>query len=248
MSMIKKKQQEIANEKAVESKLATVDIYDYSEEDIVKPLNQIVRALSLLFIISKCLPGFEHNMDAQMRKAFVEEIYKLPNQIYHAWAQETEKYYDQIIQELQQDGVVEYSEHNATGEISELQVDLQLVSMYLLLDIYNAAAAHATKDNTFRLLDRFDRSSKDTYKIQHLMMLRKHNNAEAFVATAISMYEETDSELVKLLVKIVVRSAMIHMKKLDHKKRDQLSSVFFKTRQEQQLLLIKRTKVVGHKD
>lgn len=235
-------QKEIAKEKETDSQLATVDIYDYDESNAAIPINQIIRGLSLLMIISKCLPSFEHNMDADMRRAFVQEIYSLPNKIYHIWAQETEKDYDQIIRELRQEGPTEYEEDRKPGELNKLQVEFQIVAMTLLLDIYNISAAHATKDNSFRLLDKFDRGSNATYQIQHLMMLEKQKASEQFVTNAISMYDGTDNTLIKLLTQIVVRHAMIYMKALDYKKRDQLKSSFFKSRQEQKNLLAKRAK------
>ena len=99
---------EVSDEKQADKQLTTVDIYDYNEDDASKTMNQIIRALSLLMIISKCLPSFEHNMNAQMRKAFVNEIYQLPNKIYNVWAKETERDYEQIIEELKKEGPVEY--------------------------------------------------------------------------------------------------------------------------------------------
>ena len=239
---------EVSDEKQADKQLTTVDIYDYNEDDASKTMNQIIRALSLLMIISKCLPSFEHNMNAQMRKAFVNEIYQLPNKIYNVWAKETERDYEQIIEELKKEGPVEYEERRKPGQLSRLQVEFQLVSMALLLDIYNMSATYATRDNSFRLLHKFDYSSEETYQIQHLMMLEKQKMAEDFVSNAITMYESSDKQLKKMLTKIVVRHAMVYMDALDFKKRDQLKSSFFPSRQEQQSLLAKRVKEGDHKE
>ena len=241
-------EKEVRDEKQQDKQLATVDIYDYNEVDASKTTNQVIRALSLLMIISKCLPSFEHNMDAEMRQAFVQEIYQLPNKIYHVWAQETERDYDQIMNELRQEGAVEYEEPRKTGELSKFQVEFQVVAMALLLDIYNVSAAHATRDNSFRLLNKFDYGSATTYRVQHLMMLEKQKMAEDFVSDAISMYESSEKLLFKLLTKIVVRHAMVYMNELDFKKRDRLKSCFFPKRQEQQSLLAKRIKEIDRKE
>ena len=239
---------EVNDEKQADKQLTTVDIYDYNEDDATKTINQIIRALSLLMIISKCVPSFEHNMDAEMRRAFVNEIYQLPNKIYNVWAKETERDYSQIIEELKKEGPVEYEERRKPGELSKLQIEFQLVSMALLLDIYNMSAAYATRDNSFRLLHKFNYSAAETYQIQHLMMLEKQKMAEDFVSDAISMYQSSDMQLYKLLTKIVVRHAMVYMDALDFKKRDQLKSSFFPKRQEQQSLLAKRVKELDHKE
>ena len=92
---------------------------------------------------------------------------------------------------------------------SKLQIEFQLVSMALLLDIYNMSAAYATRDNSFRLLHKFNYSAAETYQIQHLMMLEKQKMAEDFVSDAISMHQSSDQQLYKLLTKIVVRHAMV---------------------------------------
>mgnify|MGYP000257171546 FL=1 len=183
-----------------------------------------------------------------MPKAFVNEIYQLPNNIYNVWAKETERDYEQIIEELKKEGPVEYEERRKPGQLSRLQVEFQLVSMALLLDIYNMSATYATRDNSFRLLHKFDYSSEETYQIQHLMMLEKQKMAVDFVSNAITMYESSDKQLKKMLTKIVVRHAMVYMDALDFKKRDQLKSSFFPSRQEQQSLLAKRVKEGDHKE
>ena len=247
-SKLEAAQKEVNDEKQADKQLTTMDIYDYNECDAVKMINQVIRALSLLMIISKCLPSFEHNMDAEMRRGFVNEIYQLPNKIYCVWAKETDHDYDQIIEELKKEGVVEYEERRRPGNLSKIQIEFQRAAMALLLDIYNMSVAYATRDNSFRLLHKFNYNVADTYKIQHLMMLEKQKMSEDFVADAISMYKSSDKQLNKLLTKIVVSHAMVYMDTLDYKKRAQLNSSFFPKRQEQQSLLAKRVKEGDYKE
>lgn len=241
-------QKEVSDEKQADKQLATVDIYDYNEDDASKTINQVIRALSLMMIISKCLPGFEHNMDAEMKRAFVSEIYQLPNKIYNVWAKETERDYNKIIEELKKEGPVEYEERRRSGELSILQIEFQLVSMALLLDIYNISVTYSTRDNSFRLLHKFNYNAEETYQIQHLMMLEKQKMSDDFVTDAISMYQSSEKQLNKLLTKFVVRHAIVYMDSLDFKKRDQLNSFFFPKRNEQQSLLVKRAKEGDHKE
>lgn len=61
----------VANEREVDSRLQTIEIYDYDESEAETLINQIIRALSLLSVISRCLPGFEHNMTSEMKNEFV---------------------------------------------------------------------------------------------------------------------------------------------------------------------------------
>lgn len=234
---------EIADEKADDKQLATIDIYDYNEDDALEPINQIIRAISLLAIISKCLPSFEHNMTADMKHDFVKEIYVLPNKIYYSWAVIVDKSYDALIRELKKEGSVEYENTKEQLKLDEFQTEFQIFAMSLLLDIYNVSAINATKDNSFRMLDKFDRESKPTYEMLHLMILRRQKKAKDFVKEAISMNDNySNNILLKTLVKFIVSHAMIYMNSLDLKKRDQLKSEFFPTLSEQKRLLTNRDK------
>ena len=58
------KEQEIENEKSrdIGNEIEVIDIYDYKEDDINKLINQLCRALSLLNVIARSLPSFEHMM------------------------------------------------------------------------------------------------------------------------------------------------------------------------------------------
>ncbi len=242
-------QEDLENEKASNQKLQTIDIYDYDEKEIEKTINQIIRSLSLLTIISKCLPGFEHNMDASMRRNFVSEIYTLPNKIYGVWAQEIDTVYNELIEYLKEQEQVQYQSEEAKKS-TEIELKFKLVAALLLLDIYNIAVNYATRDNSFRLLDNFERTDKPTYKIQHLMMVLRQKMPERFVNDAISLCGNLDQNLSKFLLKNVVKHAYINMDSLDFKMLDKLDSTFFQSGPvgrrhalpEQKTMLIKRSK------
>ena len=42
--------------------IQTTDIYDYSEDDAEKLINQLIRATHLLSVAARCLPTFKHMM------------------------------------------------------------------------------------------------------------------------------------------------------------------------------------------
>ena len=237
-------EKEIYEEKTDSKQLATIDIYDYNEDDALEPINQIIRAISLLAIISKCLPSFEHNMTAEMKHSFVKEVYVLPNKIYNSWAEVVEKSYDIIVKELKREKSVEYENTKEQLKLDKFHTELQLIAISLLLDIYNVSAINATKDNSFRLLDKFDRESKPTYEILHLMILRRQKKSKEFVNEAITMNNNySNNILLKTLIKCIVSHAMIYMDSLNLKKRDQLKSEFFPTVIEQKTLLLNRDKL-----
>lgn len=244
-----KEKADVESEKSSNEKLQTIDIYDYKEDDVKQIINQLIRSISLLSIISKCLPGFEHNMSAEMRRDFVSEIYTLPNKIYYAWAMEVDKVYDELLECLKERGYDEYHGSVKKGE-ENVETHFRLVASLLLLDVYSIAVSLATKDNTFRILNNFEWGKYDTYKVQHLMMLEKQKKASDFVTESISLYQDCDKNLPKFLIKNIVKHAFTSMNSLDIKMIGKLNDAFFKPRgdrkqqalMEQKMLLMKRTK------
>lgn len=224
-----KRQQEVAeveSEKAVSDKLQTIDIYDYKEEDIVKTINQLTRSVSLLAIIAKCLPSFEHNMNGPMRKDFVNELYSLPNKIYYLWAKETDEVYGELIEYLKEQESAEYQKQGSRKKV-DVDLKFKLVASLILLDIYSIAVNYATRENSFRLLDKFPRTNITTYEIQNLMMVMRQKMSDRFVGDAIALHRKCDRDLPKFLTKSIVRHAYISMKSLDFKLLNKLNSEFY---------------------
>ncbi len=243
-----KEKEEVQAEKDSNNKLQTIDIYDYKEDEVGTLINQLIRSLSLLSIISKCLPSFEHNMTAEMRKDFVSEIYTLPNKIYSTWATAVDDVYDELLEYLKEKEKIDY-QNQATKDTVSVAVKFKLVAALLLLDIYNIAVNFATKDNTFRLLNNFERNNCGTYEIQHLMMTERQKLAEQFVEKSIYLYESCDKNLSKFLIRNVVKHAYTSMQTLSYKQRARLNGAFFKVEgdrkekaiSEQKTMLIKRS-------
>lgn len=245
-----KEQEELEQEKKSRDKLQTIDIYDYKEKDVDKTINQIIRTLSLMAIIAKCLPGFEHNMNAEMRKDFVKEIYTLPNKIYKMWTQEIDSIYKELIEYLKEHEQADYQNQVSKG-IDKVENKVKLVSALLLLDIYSISVNYSTRDNSFRILDeKFEWRNSMTYEIQHLMMLEHQKMSKSFVDMAISLYRNCNKHLPKFLISNVVKHAYINLDKLSNSNSDRLKSVFFPVGRaeekqalpEQKALLIKRSK------
>lgn len=234
----------IENEKKAELELETLNLYDYAESDSEKKMNQVIRALSLLTIISKCLPSFEHNMNKEMRHSFVETIFKLPNQIFYAWADEIEKNYDVIITELRQISSTDFNDEN---ELKSVQSEIKMTAMNLLLDIYNITSIYSIKENSFPLLSRYDRSGNSSYDIQYILMAERKRNADIFLSEIQKAYKDNDNVLTKSLLRFIARHAMVYFNELDYKKRESLSKTVFLKNEEQRSLLIKRRVEGEHK-
>lgn len=241
---------EIEDEKQVCSQLEVIEIYDYSEEDAVQTANQIVRALSLLTVVAKALPGFEHRMKATMKTDFVNMIYSLPNKIFMRWASEVDKSYKEMIAYLKQEWRTSYG-HQKESEIEDIERRFQVVAISLLLDIYNVAAVFATKDNSYKYLAHYPHEDCMTHSIEHLMMLEKKKMSAEFANSAVKLFDLCEEFLPKEMIYRIVRHAMVHMDSLKYQQRDQLRGKFYRNKvgqQKQARMLIERTKKLKNKD
>ena len=93
----KEQEAEVLSEKETDKAIQTIDIYDYSEDDIDNYINQLIRASQLLTIVARCLPNFEHSMLKSDKENFIRVIYTLPNKVFNLWALETDKEFDEIV-------------------------------------------------------------------------------------------------------------------------------------------------------
>lgn len=232
-------QAEVLSERAVEQTLQTVEIYDYSEDDIDIFVNQLIRAMQLLTIVARCLPNFEHSMPKADKEAFVKVIYSLPNKVFFLWANEADKEVDEIIQFFREQSQDYYSRQKKLSDDDIIRV-LQWVSMSFLLDLYNLPVIYATKDSTIAYLSSFDYNSCDTYLLEHLMMLERQAPANGFIAEAINAVKDNKSFLFPTLVKRVVRHALVFRSDLDHSQIQQLQTRFFPKVESQRKLLVQR--------
>jgi hypothetical protein len=237
----KEKNAEIEAEKAISNELKIVNIYDYSEDDVDRFVNQIIRACSLLIVVAKCLPNFEHNMPKADKDAFIDVIYRLPNKIFQLWASKADEEVDNLIQFFKEQSQDYYSRQQELTDDDILRA-LQWAAMSLLLDLYNLSVFYSTKDNTAQYLSNFNYARGDTYSLEHLMMLEKQNAHNQFVSTAIDMAEQKKDQIFSTLLKRIVHHALVYMNALDFRLTQQLQSRFFPTKDTQKKLMMQRIK------
>lgn len=231
----------IQNEKAAEQAVQTVEIYDYSEDDVDSFVNQLLRALQLLTIVARCLPNFEHNMPKADKEAFVKAIYILPNKAFFLWANETDKEVEEIIAFFKEQSQDYYARQKKLTDDDIIRA-LQWTSMSFLLDLYNLSVIYATKDSTISHLSSFDYLTNDTYQLEHLMMLERQASADAFITEAKKMFKKQKNFLTPIMVKRIVNHALVHRKDLNHSQIQQLESTFFKAVETQRWLLVERSR------
>ena len=181
-------------------------------------------------------------MPREDKDAFIDVIYRLPNKIFQLWALEANKEIDQIIEFLKEQSGSYFVNQKEPTDIDILRA-LQGAAMSLLLELYNVSVFHSTKDNTLQYLSNFDYKSKDSYSLQHLMMLERREASRQFVATAIEMHDNKKGLLYLTLLRRIIQHAFVNMNSLDHPLRHQLESSFFRSKETQKRLMLERVRV-----
>ena len=228
-----------------ESELKTTDIFDYDEDEIKSLLNQIIRAYSLTYIVSRCLPNFEYMLLKDQKARFVDAIYKLPLKVFYRWAIVIEKEKEGIVQAIKEinASAPEYDEDDALSD-EEIMRRLQLDSINFLLNILNVIAANATKENTFKYLDSFDYESNTVYSLHHLMMIERREKAIAFIKEAARIYDSPKCPIVNNLVERIVQHFILYSKNMKTSEMQSLEAKYFGNQSNHQKLLVQRAKAM----
>lgn len=182
------------------SQIDVVSIYDYKEEEIEKLENQLSRSISLLMLIARCLPNFEHRLKRGQKEAVVRAIYELPNKIFYAWAIETEKQKKALVQMILQMETNEFTRKINTED--EAKRYLQWNSVSLLLELYYGTISNAYRENTYEYLTdlaakivKFDR---ETHELEKLIVLLQSKRIDSFHIEGKKLLKNADSPAAKL--------------------------------------------------
>jgi len=237
----KEQEVEIQTEKETTDVIQTVEIYDYSEDDIEQSFNQIIRAIHLLTVVARCLPNFEHSMPKADKDAFVDLIYRLPNKIFNLWATEANKVVNEMVSYFKEQSHDYYIRQKKLSE-DDIVKALQWVSMSFLLELYNLPVFYATKDNTLPYLSGYNYSQKDTYSLEHLMMLERQAAPKVFIDRVFALSKETKCHLYPVLIKRVVNHALVMRSDFEHNQVQQLQTKFFPSRDAQKQIMVGRMK------
>ena len=227
-----------AERKEVES-LRITNIYDYSDEAAEEMANQIIRACSLLIVISKCLPGFEHNMKKSEKEVLVDLIYKLPNRIFGKWASITDSMITEIVDYFQQQGQDYYQQNmKVSGDV--ILKALQQASVAMLLDMYNMSAYYSVRHNSLRYLSSYNYKSKASYSVEHLMMLERAGKGSDFTDEAMELIEKSTTDALSVSITYIVKHALTFRPEFQSNQIDRLSTKFFNSKESRKKLLSQR--------
>lgn len=230
---------EIDNEKQLEENHSKSSkcVYDYEETEL-NLMNKMVRAISLLIILSRTLPSFEHMMKREDKKFCVEMIYTMPLKIFNVWAKEVENDKLELIDEIKNFGAWEYSkEKNEVKEARALNL-LRWESITLLMELMNASIGNATKDNTYRFLDAFDYNSSEIFQIEHLMELDNRDAIVEFLKEVELLYENQKEQIPRIMLQRVARHFMLTSQKIQRQHIQRLNAKLWDGKLKNAALLI----------
>lgn len=186
-------QEQVTQEKESEDirDIQTIDIYDFDESSVDCVLNKIVRATSLLNLVARAFPNFEHMIKAEQKEAIVNMLYSVPNKIFYCWGSEIDNDCDGFIKYLLQKNDDEYKLNLA---VSASIANMQNMSFALLLDLYYIAMRESCKSNTFTYIDEFEHTKKYTYQAEYLL--------------AIEQYQKNPDVLIQLATKEIAKNGV----------------------------------------
>lgn len=220
------------------------DIYDWDDSIINEYNNKLFRMMSLLQIIAKSLPCFEHLLKKDEKSELIRLLYTLPNRIFMFWCNFIEKHYEDIIKELKTHPYFTIKKTQMRESDIDLKVrsSFALYSMNLLLNLYYIPVLNAAGKNTVQFLNSvefFDYRENPTYQLEHLMFLEQIQDSNEFVSSALTLQKDSNDKVASYLLQSIVRHGLITRNDA-RENIDRLESKFFSKAKKP--LLIERAK------
>lgn len=199
-------------EETILTELKVRDVYDWDDSLIDDFNNRLIKMVSLLHIIAKALPSFEHRLKKVDKQRLIGYLYTLPNSIFMYWALTINDFFDEIIKEIMPYMASNNSKAKEKDKDKLARIVFASYAVELLLNLYYIAALNASSPNTYLYLnniDMYDYTQKETYKLQHLMFTEQNNDSFDFISTAINLKEEVTEDISKVLLAKIVRHGII---------------------------------------
>ncbi len=220
------------------------DLYDWEDSVIDENNNKLFRMMSLLQIIAKSLPCFEHLLKKDEKRELICLLYTLPNRIFMFWCNFIEEHYEDIIKELKTHPYFTTKKPQMRESDIDLKVrsSFALYSMDLLLNLYYIPVLNASGKNTVQFLNSvefFDYRENPTYQLEHLMFVEQIQDSNEFVSSALALQKNCNEKVFSYLLHCIVRHGLI-TRNDTRQNIDRLESNFFPKAKKP--LLIERAK------
>lgn len=229
---IKAEQKQIEQEKReIQTALNANDRLIFEgEDDDLSSMQEILRSISLMVILAKTLPSFEHLMKKEDKKKCVELIYTMPLKIFEKIAGEIDGISSELISDIKNFHEYEFRKDKLkleplTDEQALCILKWEVTS--ILLDLMNAAMGNATRQNTNDFLDQFDYKKVPTYFIEHILGLSRRDDVSRFMYEVEKIFSETRNALTKNLVQRITKNFIVNSRKIKQNEIDRLNSKIF---------------------
>lgn len=191
--------------------LDIVNVYDYDEADKDKLENQLTRAISLMLLLARCLPNFEHRLKKHQKEAIITALYTLPNKVFYVWASHVEQTRDELMELIMTMETNAFVRHKPT--LDDARQILQWNSLSLLVELYHGVVNSSYRENTEEFLADMAKThisfDEETHILEHLLVLCKSNRIKEFVEIAEAMKEKCKLPAANLSLMMVVRHLLI---------------------------------------
>lgn len=199
------------------------------ESEVLSFIQEILRSISLMSIIARILPAFEHRMKKEEKTRCVNLIYQMPLKIFWAWVNEIDNYSSELIEEIKNYHEWDYQKRNlSTPQMADKDalILLRRVVIAVLLDLMNLAMHNATRENTNDFIDGFNFKLLSSYGVEHLMGLEYRDNVQEFCKESERLLNEKHW-LTSYMVKQVMRHLLVNSKNLKSADLQKLSARIF---------------------
>lgn len=189
------------HERHVKTQIETINIFDYTEDDLNKFVNKQARLQRLSILTSMLYSNFYHIILATDKGQYVDSIFSQPNKIVFYMLEPFSKNFSTVIDELYEE--IHDNNPNLTKEnIAEIFVS---ISQTMILNVYDFVARNCGTDETIDSLKKFADNSKNVnYKIILTMILENMNKLEQFGKLAEKIDDDSNSKCISAIIKRIV--------------------------------------------
>ncbi len=183
-------------------------------------LDELVRSISLMVIVSRTLPSFEHMMKKPEKEQCVRLIYQMPQKIFEAWAKEVDTLTSELVRDIKDYHEWEFRRARSNYEPLDDKKALELLrteATLMLLELMNTAIVNATRYNANEFLDSFPYEDKPTYSIEHLIGLR-HRDDVAFFKEEVEKLIQEKTPMTRNLARWVTRNYIVNSRMKPHER------------------------------
>lgn len=211
------------------SQIIVKDYFDSQVDDCEELINQIIRSITLLDIVSKCLPGFEHRLKKEDKDKVLYIIFNLPGKIFYEWANKMEEKKEELLNYLLEEYRAVYLKPQDwdTVKTDDMLKYLQSESLSLLLELLNIPINNAAKDYTVRYLSKYANQEEIIYQLQMLMAYGKLDMVADFQQFLKKVHRNFKKCIPEYMEKSVIRRFLVTSKKISNEQLQKMISVHF---------------------